>query len=165
MLDVLGEDDNARLSVTDAISLWAPWAWAVCFARKDVENRPGAPIAGHARKFIGKRLAIHCSLWGKEPYDMWMEFDAVRDIYRRAGVERDSLPKTTLRSLDALRGHIVGHVRVDAVVTEHDSPWFFGPYGILISNPVVFSQPIKCRGAQGIWRIPSEVARQLAEVA
>ena len=45
-----------------ALTLHAPWAWAICFLGKRVENRTWAPPSG----MIGKRFAIHAGsakLW------------------------------------------------------------------------------------------------------
>jgi hypothetical protein len=64
----------------------------------------------------------------------WLEF---------AGIAiPDSLP----------HGAIVGSVNLSGVVEAHGttSPWFEGPYGFLMTDPVEFAEPIQWRGQLGI---------------
>ena len=65
---------------------------------------------------------------------------------------------------DLPRGAIVGSVNLSGVVGQQrdnsgtttgqdgttTSPWFEGPYGFLMTNPVEFEQPIQWRGQLGI---------------
>lgn len=55
-----------------ALTLWAPWAWAILHLGKRIENRPDKSIwrSGGARRLIGKWLLIHAgapSRWSR-PY-------------------------------------------------------------------------------------------------
>jgi hypothetical protein len=60
---------------------------------------------------------------------------------------------------DLIRGGIIGSATVTAIVKECDSPWFFGPRGLLLSDarPV---EPIPSLGALGYfeWRKSGEFA-------
>ena len=53
---------------------------------------------------------------------------------------------------DLPRGAIVGAVTLAGVVEAHGttSPWFEGPYGFLMTDPVEFAKPIQWRGQLGI---------------
>lgn len=52
-------------------------------------------------------------------------------------------------------GYIVGKVDMVDCVTEHNSPWFFGPYGFVFRNPIEFygEESIPYKGKLGIFEI------------
>lgn len=54
---------------------------------------------------------------------------------------------------DMPRGGIVGAVEIDACVRHSDSPWFTGPYGFLLKNPIPLSF-IPCPGRLRFFRPP-----------
>jgi hypothetical protein len=39
--------------------------------------------------------------------------------------------------------------------------WFFGPYGWFFSEVIRLSEPIHCRGYQGLWHVSEEIDEQL----
>ena len=51
---------------------------------------------------------------------------------------------------ELIRGAIIGTVSVIDVVTESNSPWFFGPRGLVLSDPKPISA-IPCSGALGYF--------------
>lgn len=56
------------------------------------------------------------------------------------------------------RGGIVGEVTITHCVEVSESPWFSGPFGFVLSNPI--SRPfVPIRGALGIFEVmtPPEV--------
>lgn len=124
-----------------ALSVRQPWAWAIIYAGKDVENRdwrkpnPGLTFRG--------RVAIHASSgMTRDEYDAIMPRSA------------PSIPAPHL----LIRGAIIGHVDVVDIVRDPGretvtSPWFSGPVGILMRDPVAI-EPIPCRGSLGFfeWR-------------
>jgi hypothetical protein len=59
-------------------------------------------------------------------------------------------------------GAIVGSIELGGAVMESESPWFFGPYGIRLANPVPLAQPVPCKGALGLFRLPDDVLEVLA---
>ncbi|HKY40731.1 MAG TPA: hypothetical protein VJN18_32575 [Polyangiaceae bacterium] len=155
---------------TMALSLWAPWAWAILYACKDIENRSRRPEGkpggwGFPRHFVGE-FWLHCSLWparGRKPLgergfeELADEFASVRDIYQKVGIKRDDLPSTTLRTLDAMRGHIVGRVTVTGYVEQSESPWFVpGSLGLVLADPFQLVTPVAASGALGWWRVPDD---------
>lgn len=123
-----------------ALSIRQPWAWAILNAGKDVENRSRrfhyrGPICIHAAKgctaqeyneFI--RAIHHVSL--SRP------FPPGRRVPPRADLER---------------GGIVGTAEIVDCVEASDSPWFFGPFGLVLANvqPVPF---IPVKGALGLFK-------------
>ena len=48
-------------------------------------------------------------------------------------------------------GALVGEVDIIDCLTQRDSLWFIGPYGILLAKPLVYSQPIPSRGRLGFF--------------
>ena len=122
-----------------ALSVRQPWAWAIIHAGKDVENRSWQAV-NHGLKVRGP-IAIHAAA-GMTRY----EYESTRDFMAKIGVACP--PAAELR-----RGGIIGDVEVVDVVKEHDSPWFFGPRGLVLSNPEACTF-IPCKGCLGYfdWR-------------
>ena len=50
-------------------------------------------------------------------------------------------------------GAILGTVEITGCVTESDSPWFGGPYGFTLADPVVFDEPIPYAGKLGFFEV------------
>jgi hypothetical protein len=48
-------------------------------------------------------------------------------------------------------GAVLGTVEIVDCVTASDSPWFSGPYGYVLRDPLAFPKPIPCKGALGFW--------------
>jgi hypothetical protein len=124
---------------TYAISVRQPWAWALIHGGKDVENRNKAPIG--TANLIGHRVAIHASRGMTR-----REYESARDFMLNLGVDCP-------RPDDLIRGAIIGSVRVDQIVSERPSRWFFGPRGIVVDRPESCA-PIACKGQLGwfIWK-------------
>ena len=141
----------------NAAPMWAltvrqPWAWALAWAGKDIENRSWST---HYRGW----LAIHA---GKALVDD-VEY-AQAFIAARLGPRwRPHHPRQSLRA----RGQVLVLARLDAVC---DGPirgcrcvseswwampgqfhWRFGAW-----HPL--RQPVAATGAQGLWRLPMAVA-------
>lgn len=117
-----------------AFSILQPWAWCIVHRYKNVENRswrpqnPGLHFRGPFLVHAGKRFDT----------DGW-EFI------------RDEFPHLPLPAIDAFeRGGIVGKAVITDVVTEHDSPWFFGPYAFVVEDgePLPFRP---CNGQLGFF--------------
>lgn len=112
-----------------ALSIRQPWADAIVYHGKDVENRTWAtgyrgPVLIHAAK-----------AWGPgERADLW------------SLVSEGMVPDVQAPNL----GGIIGRAEIVDCVAQMDSPWFFGPFGFVLRNaePLPF-QP--CRGALGFF--------------
>ena len=51
------------------------------------------------------------------------------------------------------RGAIIGEVDIVDCVTQSDSPWFEGPYGLVLANPTLYDQPIPYKGRLGLFEV------------
>ena len=107
-----------------ALSIKQPWADYILFHGKDVENRKWAePLRKVARRQIGQRIQIHA---GKLPDG---EYDG---------------PAERL-------GAILGEVTIAGCVTESQSGWWQGPFGLVLSDPIAYEKPLPCRGMLGFF--------------
>lgn len=142
-----------------ALTIHQPWAWAIVAGHKPVENRSWAP----PEAAVGEVLVIHAG--------------------RRFDVENERLVEQ-LAGTECLPPHveasgIIGVAVLDRVVDAQDgncqdpllmSPWFSGRFGWVLRDADQFPKPIECRGKQGLWKVPPEVAekvwyRMLAKMA
>lgn len=128
-----------------ALSVRQPWAWAIVFGGKDIENR--GPMAVRRGGMRPARVAVHAAKGMTRD-----EYDSARDFMRRLGVECP-------RPDDLIRGAVIGAVDVIDIVKRSGSPWFFGPRGLVLQNPG-FVDPVPARGQLGYfdWRRGGEVA-------
>ena len=120
-----------------AISIKQPWAWAI-FHGKDVENRTWAT------KFRGE-LLIHAS--------KVFDYDGTEWIEKH-------FPGLFTGKVFFHTGRIIGKVTMTDCVIKHPSPWFFGPYGHVYTNPVEFKNPIPYRGALKFFDVPDELIKE-----
>ena len=110
-----------------ALSIMQPWAWLVCMGYKDIENRnyPATP----------RRIYVHTS----------KTIDKV--AYCRVPYTLLPIPEIAYSNL----GAIIGEVDITGCVDKSDSPWFVGPYGFTLANPVLYDKPIPCKGRLGFF--------------
>lgn len=124
-----------------AISIKQPWAWAILHAGKNVENRTWktnyrGPVLIHT----GKKFDREGAEWLVSNRD-------------RLGIEMvpDS-PKFLPM------GGIVGRISITNMVMAYDSPWMFGPWGWVLTNPIPLDfHP--CPGQLGLFDTPLDVIR------
>jgi len=147
-----------------AISLYAPWAWALMHAGKDVENR-GLTFP----KTVTGRVWVHASLWphlGAESRlaELYLEFSSVYECMRQSGALQGA-PHVSTSQLDALRGHIVGSIEVTGYRRpEHapESPWYVPEsLAVLVREPRPLARTVPAKGARGWWRPSAEVLTEL----
>ena len=123
-----------------AISIRQPWAWAILHAGKPVENRTWAT------RFRG-RVLIHAGrTFDREGYE-WIALNA----------ERLGLPVGAVPGPNGFpMGGVVGAVTVADCVEEgdghpvEDSPWFFGPFGFVLTDPEA-CELVPCPGRLGFF--------------
>ena len=136
---------------TIALSVRQPWAWAIIHAGKDIENRSWQAV-NHGLRQRG-RICIHAAK------------GMTRDEYDEAREFIDGLGYCTPAAHALLRGGVIGSVEVVDVVSKSDSPWFFGPRGLVLQKamPCAF---IPAQGALGYFRwnpaAPSSVPQPAA---
>lgn len=147
-----------------------PWASLIVLGHKLVENRQWAPRPDILMP--GDFIAIHA---GAKPNGQ--EWIAAADTAAAGGLS-GSIP--ILDGLTALEpggrfgvarhrayvadavpyGAIVGVVRFTGTTREKpegDSPWWFGPVGWMLEDPVAFARPIPCHGQPLLWGLPAQV--------
>lgn len=133
-----------------ALTIRQPWAWAILWAGKDVENRTWLPSPEQLKP--GERFAIHAAL---KPVDNW---DEALTMIRIAREYRRALPLP--RWEDSPRGAIVG----TAVLIElRDKDPAFSSWAapgakhwsLFYVRPI--QPPLPCPGKQGLWTIPTKI--------
>lgn len=122
-----------------AISIRQPWAWAILNAGKDVENRS-------RRTHYRGSICIHASLHTPTKADA--------EVFYEVASRSDTSSKTqwaAALSGGLPRGGIIGTAEIVDCIDTSDSPWFFGPFGYVLTNvqPVPF---IPVSGALGMFR-------------
>lgn len=118
-----------------ALSVRQPWAWAI-FNGKDVENRSLAAIR---HGMIRRRIAIHAAKGMTRD-----EYEDAAEMMAKIGV-KCPMPD------ELIRGAIIGAATVTDIVKESESPWFFGPRGLVLADAVSVA-PIPAVGALGYFR-------------
>ncbi len=136
------------------LSIRQPWAFAITMGVKDIENRDWKD-RNIGLRFRGKFL-IHASL--REEKDM-VE-DVLWDMVEH-GQDHMSKPYLDVEYAGERLGAIVGAATVVDVVRQSSSPWFFGPIGLVLSNPVRCMKPVDCKGMLGFFNCPPDVQERL----
>jgi hypothetical protein len=121
------------------LSIQQPWAWLITSAGKDIENRTWQTA------FRGWFL-IHAPARVDS-----VAIAALRGLRRR-------VPSVT----EAQVGGIVGAAEVIDCVSESDSQWFAGPFGIALRNarPIPF---VPMAGRLSFFPVPSESGEAVRE--
>lgn len=126
-----------------ALSIRQPWAWAILNAGKRIENRP-------RRSHYRGSICIHASQYEPKQADV----DAFNGCFFKAQPSphvREEILGGYTEALWFARGGIIGTAEIIDCVDTSDSPWFFGPYGLVLDN--VKSVPfIPVKGALGLFR-------------
>ena len=121
-----------------ALSVRQPWAWAIIHGGKDIENRSWQAV-NHGLKMRGE-IVVHASK-GMTRH----EYEDAADFMKSIGV-------TCPRPDELIRGGVIGRVEVVDVVKESESPWFFGPRGIVLRNPEPIEPHGLCDGQLGYFK-------------
>lgn len=115
-----------------ALSIRQPWAWLVVNGYKDIENRTWSA------RFRG-RIYVHAGL--RVVAD---DYPEQREYVTEAGIIiPPGLPK----------GAIVGEVTITGCAAASDSPWFCGPYGFTLADPLVYEIPVPYPGRLGFFPV------------
>ena len=51
------------------------------------------------------------------------------------------------------QGAIIGEADIIDCVTWSNSPWFVGPYGFILQNPILYDKPIPYKGRLGFFEV------------
>jgi hypothetical protein len=134
-----------------ALSVRAPWWWAILHLGKDIENREWPTR-------LRGRILLHASTWYVER-DVREDINCIDGIVR-AGMD-DLLADDNPREVfSRSAGCIVGSVEIVGCVTQSQSPWFYGKYGFLLRDPVAFLEPIPVKGALGFFDVPDSLLEE-----
>jgi hypothetical protein len=131
-----------------ALSGYAEWFWLMAKNWKDVENR-NWPLPSKMQRQLPVRIYLHASKT-KTPKDD-LDF-----ICHRLSAEQ----LAEMRTVDwsKYRGTIIGEVTIVKQVviwnkpTDFCSAWFFGDYGFLVQDGVLYERPIACKGKLGFFK-------------
>lgn len=147
-----------------ALTLIQPWASAVAYAGKRIENRSWKPPAG----MLGQRIAIHA---GKS-YER-----LARLVLGRAATDTDPVHSRKLSPEECPLGAVVAVAtlagygmlsppgenwtpRWGLPPRSTDLVWYVpGHWGWVLHDVVALREPVPCRGMQGLWTLPQHVER------
>jgi hypothetical protein len=133
------------ISAMRGLSVRQPWAHLIVCGAKNIENRAWQ-ANNPALRFRGRCL-IHASKT-LEPIS-----DQLRAWVREIAAIDLPMPE------EFCLGGVVGEVTVVDVVHESPSPWFKGPVGLVLANPL--PRPFHaCRGRLGFFEI-GEIPKHL----
>ena len=131
-----------------ALTLWRPWPDAVLYGGKLIENRTWAPPA----RLIGNRLAIHAGL----KYDKQAVYDMVRlGLYMP--------PSEKMSPKSAIVGVVTVVSAEVADIPDGQDVWYAGDVPWILGDVVALREPVPCKGRQGLWRVPADVAGAVLE--
>lgn len=152
-----------------AITLRHPWAFAVAYLDKPVENRGWddhyCELVG-LQDVLGEPVAIHGGTPPKRGNNAaWREFldgfDAMVAMsggrLTPAALERFQ-GMTNLRHEDFIVPGIVAVATVTHATRASRSPWAVpGQLHLLLSGVRALPEPVPCSGAQGFWTLPTHI--------
>lgn len=121
-----------------ALTIKQPWASLIVQGGKDIENRDWRT------RFRGPVLIHASKKKDDEEMHAYKALKAARNfkpVWQGARMKWGEVPC----------GGVIGVAEIVDCVTESDSPWFVGMFGLVIANP----RPLPffaCRGALGFWR-------------
>lgn len=120
-----------------AITIKQPWASAIAYGHKTIENRTWRPALSR----LPMRIAIHAGM-SVDPGGL--------EFLDKHGIKLPDLPT----------GAIVAVATLFDVVEASVDLWWSGPYGWRLRE-VVRVEPVACSGARGLWVPPRSVLRRL----
>lgn len=150
-----------------ALTLWRPWSDAIVRGPKRVENRSWAPPSSVLHEVMALHAGLHYDrgAWpwpvGFAPPSPDNSPTGIIGVARVMGAFR----RLSRDSIELI--YEDEHPRFDlgaALLLEHmeQDPWFAGPYGWLLGE-VVAIDPVPCKGAMGIWRVPPAVGDEVLQ--
>jgi len=130
-----------------ALTIRQPWAWAMVYAGKDVENR-------RWRTAYRGPLLIHAAK-NTDPAG------ATKLLWTMADPEAFAQPRAAFET----RGAIIGLAYLADILTDSPSRWAQpGCYHWILESPAPVDPPIPCQGRQGLWNPPHAAAEVVADL-
>lgn len=129
--------------IVRCLTLWQPWAFAVVHGSKAIENRPWHPWG---RSTPPGRRVTHVLIHAGQRYDVEREAAVME------GLGVTILPPEAHRR-DAIIGvaRIAGCFESPLLVPAEDRRWWIGPHGWDLRDRRAIAEPVKARGALGLW--------------
>jgi hypothetical protein len=128
-----------------ALSIRQPWAHAILYCGKDIENRDWKP-GSFGLRYRGPFL-IHAAKSMRHE-----EFEEGSDTI--FGIAFKKIDRADLQF-----GGIIGAAEIAGTVRRSDSPWFTGPQGLVIRNPRVLPF-VPYTGQLGFFDVPDALLRE-----
>jgi len=142
------------------ISILQPWASLVALGHKRIETR------SWSTKYRGE-LLIHASAkFTKQQENLSHEFSMMQRDSRIYHCPRGAI----IGKVDLAQCYLMGEISTFARYLHNGSTWpltkqeiVFGDYSSpfrfvwLLSDPILFKEPIPCKGKLGIWNLPKEL--------
>lgn len=134
-----------------ALSGYAEWFWLMAKNIKPVENRKWPLTRYFRRNDLPVRIYLHAS-------------KTVTPVHEKHFI-LSHLTAEQSKAFGAVdwqryRGHIIGEITIiDQVIADEvgmkatQSPWFFGPYGFVVKDGVLYDSPIPMRGRLGFFEV------------
>lgn len=138
-------------------------AWAIAERHKPVENRPWAL----PRQFVGQRFAVHA---GKKYDEPWAQM--IRSAFGLPVPNRTDIALGAVVAVAEFAGCVANRWEIDRLPPEmvarvgsimNVHRWFSGPYGFLLADVRPLSEPVPCRGFQGLWTLSPELEAAVLE--
>ena len=152
-----------------ALTLYQPYASAIAWSGKLIENREWPP----PRSLLGQRIAIHAG--AKKRDEQWglpADIDA-RDLAEplpRSAVVCTAVvfgaldltnPKRPQMSMCLRSTTNQIEFRVRMIETMPKDRWWVGPVGWLLGEVRSLAEPVPCKGAMGLWTLSPEVEEEV----
>lgn len=134
------------------LSIRQPWAWWIIAGEKDIENR------NWQTDYRGKLLIHVSSFWSTGIIKR--DWEAALDCYQQRPL-KGTMPYANQEILRSQCGHIIGSVDMVECVKASDSPWFFGRYGFVLTNPRRLKSPIQFKAMLGLLDVPPDIKRRI----
>ncbi len=137
-----------------ALSGYAEYFWLMALNLKDVENRNWPLTRYIKRSELPVRIYLHASKTKAGGDDI---------TFIRSKLTSAQLREFESVNWEKYRGHIIGEITITDEVTFDDiampavhSRWFFGTYGFVVKDGVLYETPVACRGQLGFFEVNIE---------
>lgn len=152
------------IGIFRGLSLSRPWPWAFIYPPipKRAENRDW-----QRRSMVSSYLALHAAKsWDEDGRDF------IANVAGMAVPPKGEHPHSVIFAVCRV-SEIVCLADDEAVydglfskrpeIPAEQEQWSFGPYVWLLDSFVVLPKPVECKGAQGLWVLPSSVLTAVRE--
>lgn len=156
------------------LTLIQPWCTAIVAGGKRVENRTWRPPPSLGRLGGGELwLALHAG----NAWDASGALEFIRTLWAEAPTSRNDYPAGAILGVarvaravrlancpDVKAGKLARHGATEpaplSVPDEDLGPWAFGPWCWMLEDVRPLLEPVKVRGAMGLWGIDKMPARE-----